>query len=263
MLRRWRAWRRKRLEPVLMKTRPLLEISVETLDAAIAAERGGADRLELCQNLAAGGITPDVALMREARKKIRLSIVVMIRPRAGDFCYSAAELERMKRQIELARRARMDGVVLGILTPRGGVDVGRNAELVELAKPMPVTFHRAFDEGKGDPAELRARLEDVIATGASRLLTAGGHPTAEEGCRKIRRLVRHAGDRITILPGGAIRPANLRSIAQKTRAKEFHSGLGGLLPYPRRRYEEFEAGVRELVRVLEESSRVSLESADS
>jgi len=238
-----------------MKTRPLLEISVETIDAALAAVRGGADRVELCRDLPAGGLTPNAAMMREAREKIELPIFVMIRPRGGGFCYSPAEVDEMKRQIGLAAKARMDGVVLGILTRTGSVDVERVAELVKHAKPLPVTFHRAFDEAQGDrQAELSRRLEDVILTGATRLLTSGGTRTAEEGRRKIARLVRQAADRFTILPGGGIRPGNLRSIVQKTRASEFHSGLGSLIPYPRRRYEEFEAGVRELVRILEEES---------
>jgi copper homeostasis protein len=246
-----------------MRTRPLLEISVETIEAALAAVRGGADRLELCRDLPAGGLTPSAAMMRAAREKIELPIFVMIRPREGDFCYSPAEFDEMKRQIELAAKMRMDGLVLGILTRTGSVDVRRVAELVQLAKPLPVTFHRAFDEAKGvRQAELSRRLEDVILTGTTRLLTSGGAPTAEEGCRKIASLVRKAADRFTILPGGGIRPGNLRSIVQKTLASEFHSGLGSLIPYPRRRYEEFEAGVRELVRVLEEESGGGEETAE-
>ena len=241
-----------------MKARALLEISVETLDAAIVAAHGGADRLELCRNLSAGGLTPSASMMREAREKIRLPIFVMIRPRDGDFCYSPAELEQMKRQIELARSSGMDGVVLGILTQGGSVDIDGNAELVKPAKPLPVTFHRAFDEWHGDrEADLESRLEDVILTGATRLLTSGGHYTAEEGCSKIARLVSQGRDRITILPGGAIRPANLRSIVQKTHAREFHSGLSNLRPDARRSYGEFEDSVRELRRVLEEESRVA------
>jgi copper homeostasis protein len=247
-----------------MKTRALLEISVETLDAALAAVRGGADRVELCQNLAAGGVTPTGAMMRQARQQIAVPIFVMIRPRAGDFCYSPAELLQMKRQIEQARKARMDGVVFGILAPGGGVDVERNAELVELARPLPVTFHRAFDESKEHGQALWfERLEHVIQTGATRLLTSGGKRTAQDGCPRIARFIGQAGDRITLLPGGAIRPGNLRGIAKKTHATEFHSGLSNLLPVLGSRNQEFEAGVRALARVLQEIAREAGDGGDS
>src|SRR5262249_47273150 len=149
-----------------MTKRPLLEMSVETLDAAIAAARGGADRIELCENLSVGGVTPRTELMQQARAQVRLPIFAMIRTRGGDFHYSAAEFAEMKAQVEFAKLARMDGVVLGILTPDRRVDVKRSAELAELAHPLPMTFHRAFDELK----DLQTGLEDVISAGATRLL---------------------------------------------------------------------------------------------
>jgi copper homeostasis protein len=234
-----------------MTKRPLLEMSVETLDAAIAAASGGADRIELCEDLSIGGVTPRAELMRQARAQIRIPIFAMIRTRGGDFHYSAAEFAEMKAQIEFAKSARMDGVVLGILTPDGRVDVKRTAELAHLAYPLPVTFHRAFDELK----DLQAGLEDVISGGATKLLTSGGAATAAEGAGALAGLLRQAGARITILPGGGIRPGNLRTIARETRASEFHSGLSNLLPPSGRGHEEFEAGVRELVKVLEEEAR--------
>ena len=234
-----------------MTKRPLLEMSVETLDAAIAAARSGADRIELCEDLSVGGVTPRVELMQKARAQIRIPIFAMIRTRGGDFHYSAAEFAEMKAQIEFAKSTRMDGVVLGILTPDGRVDIARSAELADLADPLPVTFHRAFDELK----DLRTGLEDVISTGATRLLTSGGARTAEEGAATLAGLLRQAGKRILILPGGGIRPGNLRTIARETRASEFHSGLSNLLPPSRRGHEEFEAGVRDLVKVLEEEAR--------
>ena len=233
-----------------MKTRAVLEISVDTLEAAVAAVRGGADRIELCENLSVGGVTPNIELMREARKHIGVPIFAMIRPRDGDFVYSAAEFEQMKKQIELARSAGMDGVVFGILTHDAQVDVARNSTLVKLAVPLPVTFHRAFDE----LANLKQGLEDVIATGATRVLTSGGAATAEEGCADIAQLVRQAGTRIIILPGGGVRPQNLSKIVRATRAAEFHSGLSNLLPSQQNGHAEFENGVRALIRVLEEES---------
>jgi len=233
-----------------MRTRAVLEISVETLEAAVAAVRGGADRIELCENLSVGGVTPSIELMREARKHIGVPIFAMIRPRGGDFVYSAAEFEEMKRQIELARSAGMDGMVVGILTRDGRVDLQRNADSVRLAAPLPVTFHRAFDE----LPDLEHGLEDVIAAGATRVLTSGGAATAEEGCANIAQLVRQAGTRIIILPGGGVRPQNLSKIVRATRAKEFHSGLSNLLPSHQNGHGEFENGVRALIRVLEEES---------
>src|SRR5579863_1352267 len=229
-----------------MKTPALLEMSVESLEAAVAAVRSGADRIELCENLSVGGMTPCAALMRQAREQIAVPIFAMIRPRGGDFVYNAAEFEEMKRQIGLARTAGMDGVVFGILTRERQVDVARNSMLVKQAAPLPVTFHRAFDE----LADLAQGLEDVIAAGVTRVLTSGGAATAEGGYGELAALVRQAGERITILPGGGIRPGNLRRIVQETGAREYHSGMSGA----RRRREEFEASVRELARVLEEEA---------
>ena len=241
-----------------MKNRALLEMSVETLQAAVAAARGGADRIELCEDLTVGGVTPSAELMQAAREQVRLPIFVMIRARGGDFFYSAAEFEQMKRSIAVAHAAGMDGVVFGILTGDGRVDVERNRELAKLAQPLPVTFHRAFDELR----DQEQGLEDIITAGASRVLTSGGEATAEEGCAQIRRLLRQAGERMVILPGGGIRPGNLSKIARETRAHEFHSGLSNLLAYPQDEHRQFEAGVRALIKVLEEESR-NLEPAAS
>lgn len=235
-----------------MKKRALLEMSVEALGAAIAAVRGGADRVELCADLSVGGVTPGAQIMREARERISVPIFAMIRPRGGDFCYSTAEFQRMKSEIGLAKSAGMDGVVFGILTRERSVDVGRNAELVNVAKPLPTTFHRAFDE----LTDLPAGLEDVITSGATRILTSGGAPCVEQGATMIVKLLRQAGKRITILPGGGIRPGNLSQVARAARANEYHSGLSNLVPGPGETYERFEEGVRALVKVLEEETRM-------
>jgi copper homeostasis protein len=234
-----------------MKNRALLEMSVETLDAAIAAARGGADRIELCEDLSVGGVTPSPGLIREARAEISIPIFVMIRPRGGDFCYSAAEFAQMKKETALAKAARVDGLVLGILTREGRVDVQRTKELVELAAPLPVTFHRAFDE----LADLAQGLEDVIAAGATRVLTSGGKPTALEGSAEIGHLLEQAQERIVVLAGGGIRPYNLSRIARAARAAEFHSGLSNLIPRPGESHREFQEGVQTLVKVLEEESQ--------
>ena len=224
----------------------LLEISVETAEAAVAAERGGAHRIELCAELRLGGLTPGEELMRQAREQVRLAIFAMIRPRAGDFVYSPEEIAHMRRDIATAKRLRMDGVVLGLLTEGRRVDVERTRELVKLAQPLPVTFHRAFD----DVVDLDAALEDVIETGAARILTSGGAPTAPQGIGALAKLVGAAGNRITIVPGSGVNASNILGVAQHTHAREFHSGLGTRMPYGSRNDALVEGEVRKMAHVL-------------
>jgi len=222
----------------------LLEISVETLEAALAAARGGADRIELCGNLSAGGITPSAALMHAVRAHLSIPVFVMIRPRAGDFFYSSAESSEMRRSIADAKESGIDGVVLGALTKNHRVDVERTRELVEFAKPLSVTHHRAFDEA----ADLRQALEDVIQSGAERILTSGGAKSALEGAEVLAELIEAAGERIVILPGAGIGATNIEQVAQQTGAREFHSGLSAVLPYGSKDYRKFEDEVRKLAK---------------
>ncbi len=229
-----------------MKRRYLLEISVETLEAALAAHRGGADRVELCGNLNIGGVTPSVELMRKVRAQLRIPIFGMIRPRGGEFIYSDAEFAEMKRSIGEAKRARMDGVVLGLLKNKRRVDIGRTRELVEFARPLHVTFHRAFD----DCGDLRRTLEEVIQTGASRILSSGGAKSAVEGAAVLAELVAAAGNHITIVPGAGISASNIARAVKETGAREFHCGLGTVLPYGSRDYERFEAEVGKMTEQL-------------
>jgi copper homeostasis protein len=224
----------------------LLEIAVDTMEAAMAAERGGADRVELCGDLSVGGVTPDAALLRAVRKQIYIPVFVMIRPRAGDFVYSAAEFEEMKASIVTAKGLGADGLVLGILKRDKSVDIQRTGELVSLGKPLPVTFHRAFDE----TADLSRALDDVVQTSAERILTSGGAPSALEGAENIASIVDAVAERITIMPGAGINADNILQVAAVTRAREFHSGLSGALPYPLTDYVALERGVRELVAKL-------------
>jgi copper homeostasis protein len=224
----------------------LLEISVETLEAALAAERGGADRIELCGNLSVGGVTPDAKLLRAVRAQVRIPIFSMVRPRAGDFLYSKDEFEEMKRAISAAKDSGMDGVVLGILTEKRRVDSERTRQLVEFAKPLPVTFHRAFDEA----ADLQEALEDVIQSGAKRILTSGGAKSALEGAAMLADLVEAAGDRIVVVPGAGINALNIEQVAQQIGAREFHSGLSAVLPYGSKDYRKFEDEVRKLAKHL-------------
>jgi copper homeostasis protein len=225
-----------------MNRKCLLEISVESLESAMAAERGGAKRIELCGNLSVGGVTPSTELMRAVRANVCIPIFVMIRPRAGDFVYSTAEFSEMRLSIAVAKESGMDGVVLGVLTKEHRVDVERTRELVEIAKPLPVTYHRAFDEA----ADLRQALEEVIQTGARRMLTSGGAKSALQGASVLASLIETAGERIVIVPGAGISAANIRQIAQRMKAREFHSGLSTALPYGSHEYKRFEEEVRKL-----------------
>jgi copper homeostasis protein len=220
----------------------LLELSVENVAAAVAAERGGAHRIELCMELRLGGLTPGQELMRLVRASVQLPIFMMIRPRAGDFVYSPEELGQMRRDIGTAERVGMDGVVLGVLTRDGQVDVARTRELVIAAKPLPVTFHRAFDEA----IDLDAALDDVIAAGAARILTSGGAASAPAGIEKLARLVAAAKQRVIILPGSGINASNALHVAQKSGAREIHSGLGSVLAYGHEDYDRFESEVKKI-----------------
>ena len=224
----------------------LLEISVETPEGALAAERGGAQRIELCAELRVDGLTPGEELMRRVRESVWVAIFAMIRPRAGDFVYSAQELAHMRRDIAAAKRLGMDGVVLGVLTKGRQVDVERTRELVKVAQPLPVTFHRAFD----DVGDMDAALEDVIETGAARILTSGGAPTAPQGLSVLAKLVAAAGTRITIVPGSGVNASNILEVARHSHAREFHSGLGTRIPYGSNNYSLVEDEVRKMAHVL-------------
>lgn len=207
-----------------VKLKPLLEISLDSVESAIAAQRGGAARVELCANLLEGGTTPSAGMIATVRKEIRIGLHVMIRPRGGDFCYSPNEFEVMKRDTMMAKQLRADGVVLGILGADGTVDVKRTRELVELARPVSVTFHRAFDM----TVNLREALERVIESGASRLLTSGGEPSAEQALDVIQSLVQATRNRIAVIVCGGVREHNVRRIVDVTGVREVHVGHSGV-----------------------------------
>ena len=228
---------------------PLLEVTVESLDTALAAERGGADRIELCGDLVHGGITPSEAAMRKLHEEIEIPLYLIIRPRAGGFVYSERELATMKRDISTARDLGLDGVVLGVLRADHTVDVERTAELVQWARPLEVTFHRAFD----NTSDLFLALEDVISTGATRILTAGGTASAVKGTENLRKLVKQARERIVVMPGGGLDAANIVNVVTATGAKEFHSGLGSVLPYGSSNLQRFEAEIHAMKRHLQQS----------
>jgi copper homeostasis protein len=195
-----------------------LEICVDNVESAMVAQYAGADRVELCNNLQEGGTTPGFGMISSARSNLCIGLNVIIRPRGGDFLYSDLEYEIMRREIEVCGECGVDGVVLGILLPEGEIDTDRTAKLVELARPMSVTFHRAFDMCN-DPFK---GLEDIIAAGANRLLTSGQKTKAEDGIGLINDLIAKADDRIAIMPGSGINTTNILNIARATGAKEFH-----------------------------------------
>src|SRR5579871_5938389 len=197
----------------------LLEIAVQSVAAAIAAQAAGAHRIELCADLDEGGVTPTFATMQEARTALTIPIFAMIRLRPGNFVYSDSEFATMREQIQQAKSAGLDGVVLGILTANREIDVARTVALVAESAPLPVTFHRAFDEA----GATLALLEQVIATGAKRVLTSGGASSAPEAAAHIAELIDTANGRIIVMPGAGINATNFLETRRATGADEFHA----------------------------------------
>ena len=195
------------------------EACCTSLEAVLAAERTGAQRIELCERLELGGVTPSEALLREVLAVTHLPVNVLVRPRGGDFVYDGAEEQAMLESIALCRQVGVNGVVIGALTPSGRVDVSLMNRLIEAARPLSVTFHRAFDE-TADPF---VALEEVIALGCDRLLTSGHAPDALAGRELIGELVRRAAGRIVIMAGCGVRPGNITQIARDAGASEYHS----------------------------------------
>lgn len=203
---------------------PLLEIVAYSHASALAAAAGGADRIELCENSAEGGTTPSLGTLEAVRRIPGVKLHVMVRPRGGDFLYTEAEFAIMLREVELAQQARADGVVVGILKPDATVDIDRTRALVEAARGLNVTFHRAFDWA-ADP--LRA-LEDVIAAGCNRILTSGQAPTALAGAARIAELVRAARGRICVMAGAGVSERNVAELVRLTGVSEVHGSLRGV-----------------------------------
>jgi copper homeostasis protein len=199
-------------------TRPALEIAANSLGSALAAQEGGADRVELCDNLGEGGTTPSYGTLAIARERLRIPLFVLIRPRAGDFCYDASEVEVMLRDIEGCVKLGCDGVVIGALDTQGDVDEAICRELIAAAGPLAVTFHRAFDAARD---QVRA-LDTIIRLGCERVLTSGGEADALTGAERIAGFVKQAGSRLRVMAGAGIDASNIREVAERSNAHEFH-----------------------------------------
>jgi copper homeostasis protein len=196
-----------------------LEVIGFNIESCILAQAAGAHRIELCDNPGEGGTTPSYGFIKAARKKLQIELYPIIRPRGGDFFYSDAEFEVMKDDVKICKKLGCDGVVIGILNADGTVDKKRCKELVALAYPMGVTFHRAFDRVK----DATQALEDIIEIGCERILTSGLVPNALDGAETLAALIKQADERIIIMPGSGVRSDNIIELAQKTSAEEFHT----------------------------------------
>lgn len=241
----------------------LLEICCGSIDDAIEAAAGGADRVELCSALFLGGLTPSIGTVLEAKSRLKIPVMVMIRPRAGGFCYSEAEMASMERDAELAVANGADGLVFGILRPDGTVDAERCRRLLKLAANRQTVFHRAFDV----TPDAIAGLDEIVDLGFTRILTSGQQDSALDALPFIRHLIDYAGDRIEILPGGGILPASIPDVVRQTGCRQVHLTafktmtdtstqarpdvtFGGAME-PRE--DEFQVTDRELVRQIAES----------
>ncbi len=196
-----------------------LEVIGFSLDACIKAQAAGVHRIELCDNIGEGGTTPSHGFIKAAREELDIHLYPMIRPRGGDFLYSKGEFEIMKTDIKLCKQLACDGVVFGMLLPDGGIDKERMSELVELAYPMGVTVHRAFDRS-ADPFQA---MEDIIGIGCERILTSGQRPSVMDGAALIAQLIRQADERIILMPGSGLKSSNVTELAKQTGAVEFHT----------------------------------------
>lgn len=242
----------------------ILEVCCYSVQSAINAQRGGAARIELCQGMAEGGTTPSFATIKRAKALLSIKVNVIIRPRGGDFLYSDQEFEVMKEDVLMCKSLGVDGVVIGLLHANGTVDATRTAELVRLARPMSVTFHRAFDM----TVEPFAALDTLIEVGIDRILTSGQEQTADKGAVLLQKLVAKANGKLVIMPGSGVNEGNIQMLMAQTQATEYHlsakalvkgamayrnprismGGVAGLPEYDT--YESDEATIRRIVELI-------------
>jgi copper homeostasis protein len=238
----------------LMNSPLTLEICADSVESAVAAERGGAHRIELCSSLIEGGVTPSTGLITTVRSRLSIDVYVMVRPRGGDFCYSREEFETMEQDVLTAKQLGADGIVFGILQEDGDVDVSKTRQLVEIARPLKATFHRAFDMSR----DLSKSLADLIEAGADRVLTSGGEQNVADALSVIASLVDVAAGRIAIMAGGGISESNVHRIIHETGVREIHASVRVHVPSPMRyRNERISMGLArgreyQRVTVLEE-----------
>lgn len=196
-----------------------IEICANSVTSALHAKEGGAQRIELCQNLNEGGTTPSGATIEYCVHQLGLLTHVLIRPRPGNFVYNEAEMDVVLRDIELCRLAGAQAIVVGFLTERGDIDVEKTRQAVQAAGKMEVTFHRAFDQCR----DWRQGLEDIVACGCNRLLSSGQRDTAMEGRDTLRQMVQQAAGRMTILAGSGVKPENAKALVEATGVTEVHA----------------------------------------
>ena len=196
-----------------------IEIACFDLESALIAQNAGADRVELCADMSVGGTTPTIEIIKQAREHLTIDLYVMFRPRGGSFVYSDSEFEQMKSEIETIKKLGVNGFVFGILNEDKTINVDQNKVLVELVKPFPCTFHRAFDE----VLNVNKALEDVISCGFSTILTSGTFPNVMEGKEVLKQLVNQANNRIEIMPGGGLRSTNISALDGMVNANWYHS----------------------------------------
>ena len=197
----------------------ILEICCTSIESAEIAAKGGAERIELCDNLFEGGTTPSAGMIRQIKDKVDIDLYIIIRPRGGDFVYSADEFLIMQEDIKYCRRIGVDGIVSGVLKADGSIDIERTKQLVERSGDMDFTFHRAFDLVR-DPKQA---LQDVISTGASRILTSGLQNNVVEGSKMLKQLVQWAGDDVKIMAGGGLKSSNIEEVIDTAGCNEFHT----------------------------------------
>jgi copper homeostasis protein len=196
-----------------------IEIACFNLESALIAQKAGADRIELCANMSVGGTTPTIETIKQARENLTINLYVMIRPRGGNFVYSDSELEQMKSAIETIKKIGVNGFVFGILNEDKTINIEQSKALLEVAKPFPCTFHRAFDE----VLDYKQALEEVISCGFSTILTSGTFLNVMEGKKVLQQLVIQAKNRIEIMPGGGLRSTNISELNEIVNANWYHS----------------------------------------
>lgn len=203
-----------------------LEICCYSVESAIIAEQSGADRIELCDNYTEGGTTPSYAAIKSTLEKLNIPVNVIIRPRGGDFSYSNIEYEIIKEDVKTAKALGINGIVVGFLNLDGSIDAVRTKEIIEIAKPMEITFHRAFDRCNNP----FIALEQLIKLGVHRVLTSGQKQTAIEGIEVVSKLVKQAQNKIIVMPGGGVNEKNILELISKTKATEYHSSAKTFTP---------------------------------